>query len=75
MIYFLFGILFAYLVLPLIENVSTIFTQLTELICMKIASKTFKIKKSLEEEPEHNSQVIGFQYTPQEEYYYDEEEE
>lgn len=67
---FLTGVIFISLALPCIEGIVTVFNQGLECICTRIAVKTYELKKTLQEEPEEETRVIGFQVPS-----YDDEEE
>lgn len=61
--YFILGIVFVTIVLPIMDNLITIIATYTEYIGYIIAAKTYKIKKELEinqdqKEDQHN--IIGF---------------
>ena len=59
---FLKGIIFISLFLPLIEGIITLYNQAVEFFCLKIASKSIKIKQELEQEGiQVETQAIGFQ--------------
>lgn len=67
--YFIIGLIFALLGLPLMDGVLNIWNALIEYICTWIAVKIYMLKKDLppEEEQEEPCSAIGFQYTPPEE--------
>ncbi len=61
---FLKGIFLVALVLPLIDGLTSIFNQAVEYICMKIASKTVEIQKTIAEQASQEevcTNVVGFQ--------------
>ncbi len=76
---FIQGILFILIIYPLTTDIMSIFAQLTEHLCMKIAIKTHELKKALGEEAEEiSTQAIGFvapSVVDEEEDYYEGEEE
>ena len=58
---FLKGIILISLLLPVIEGIITLYNQAIEFLCLKIASKSIKIKQRLEQEDiEVKTQAIGF---------------
>lgn len=76
---FLQGILFKNLFIPLLDNILSLSSQLTELLCIKIALKSYNLKKQMVEDNniKENTCAISFHYDPEpeDEYYDDEEEE
>lgn len=61
---FLSGMLFALLGLSLLDDITAILTNLTQLFCYKIAKQTYQIKKQLaitQEDQQEQNNPIGFQ--------------
>lgn len=70
------GIIFITILIPLLENLLNIIAQLTEYFCTKIASKTYNIRKGIQEEEEEPQKTfaIGF-HAPIEAEEYEEEDD
>lgn len=45
LLYFILGIVFIYIFIPIIDNLLTIFSTWTEYISYKLAAKVYKIKQ------------------------------
>ena len=64
LLYFILGVVFIYIFIPIIDNLLTVFSTFTEYLCYKFALKIYEIKKELnitdEEEDEKSSNPIGF---------------
>lgn len=63
LLYFILGIVFIYIFIPIIDNLLTIFSTWTEYISYKLAAKVYKIKQQLNisnEQEEEKSNPIGF---------------
>lgn len=63
LLYFIFGIVFIYIFIPIIDNLLTIFSTWTEYISYKFAAKVYKIKQELniqDDSDEDKSNPIGF---------------
>lgn len=63
LLYFILGIVFIYVIIPIVDNLLTIFSTWTEYISYIYAAKVFKIKQELnieEEEEEQHHNPIGF---------------
>lgn len=73
---FIKGILFIALIIPIIDNVLAIVSQLTKHFCTWIAVKTYDLEKQIAEAEEKPQQTfaMGFQ-APSNDKYYDEDEE
>lgn len=69
---FIKGSLFILLVIPIVENLSAILSQLTKHICTEIAVKTYNLEQSLPEEG-GCAHAIGFEIPSSSDY--DEEED
>lgn len=70
------GIIFISLFLPIVDGIISLYNQLVEFICVKIAAKSYAIKKTIQSEEEQEpveTQVIGFQ-VPNEIYEDDDDE-
>lgn len=74
---FIKGILCIALIIPIIDNVLAIVSQLTKHFCTWIAVKTYDLEKQIakaEEEPQQTF-AIGFQASSNDKYYNEDEEE
>lgn len=73
---FIKGSLFILLAIPLIEGLVNLFQTLIEFLSVRIAAKTYKIQKTLQEEEnqEEHTYAIGFRMPDNEEYDDDDEE-
>lgn len=71
---FIQGILFISVLLPIIEGILSLFNQMIKHFCTYIATKTYNLEKSIEEEKETSNNLIGFQPPPIIEDYEDEYE-
>lgn len=63
LLYFILGIVFIYIFIPVIDNLLTIFSTWAEYISYKFAAKVYKIKQQLnitEDQEEEKSNPIGF---------------
>ena len=60
MLYFILGIFFILLVIPLVENFVTIIASKTELITYKIAKQICDLKKQMDEQEEQEQHQVGF---------------
>ena len=64
LLYFILGIVFIYIFIPIVDNLLTVFSTFTEYLCYKFALKIYKIKKELnitdDEEEEKTINPIGF---------------
>lgn len=76
LLYFILGILFISLGLPIIQNLLSIFTSFTEYIVYLFAFKVFMIKQAIsetnQEEQSQDTKAIGFKYRDDEEQEWDE---
>ena len=56
------GIIFISLFLPIVDGIVSLYNQIVEFLCLKIAAKSYAIKKSIEDEEQEqiDSQAIGF---------------
>ena len=63
------GIIFISLFLPFVDGIVSLYNQLIEFLCLKIAAKSYAIKKAIEEEDQEQSdvQAIGFHVSNAEE--------
>ena len=65
---FFLGIIFISLFMPILDGIISLFNQFVEFLCLKIAQKTYAIKKMLEaENQEVCTQSIGFHVLNEEE--------
>lgn len=64
LLYFILGIVFIYIFIPIIDNLLAILSTLTEYINYKIAVKVYELKKKynieVDDDEEENSNPIGF---------------
>lgn len=63
LLYFILGIVFIYVFIPIVDNLLTIFSTWTEYISYIYAAKVYKIKQELnmqQEEEEESHNPIGF---------------
>ena len=44
------GIIFISLFLPIVDGIVSLYNQIVEFLCLKIAAKSYAIKKSIEDE-------------------------
>lgn len=77
--YFVLGVIFCMLIMPILESLSSIIQQYTEYVCTSIATDTVKLQveikdAQLELEPQ-STYAVGFQIPSQTEEEYDDEEE
>ena len=75
---FVKGSLFILLIIPLIEGLVNLFQTLIEFLSVRIAAKTYKIQKTLQEEEnqeQESTYAIGFRMPDSEDYYDDDDEE
>lgn len=72
--YFLLGLLFSYLCLPIIQNITSLIDTQTEYFIYKISAKTEKIKEDMAQPIEEQQTPIGFCLSPIEEYEQQKEE-
>ena len=66
LLYFILGIVFIYIFIPIVDNLLTIFSTWAEYISYKFAAKVYKIKQQLNvsnEQEEEESNPIGFATT------------
>ena len=62
LLYFISGIIFISLIIPLIENIVSILSTITEYVTYIYAAKIFKIKQQLNlDQEEQHKNPIGFQ--------------
>ena len=56
------GIIFISLFLPILDGIVSLFNQFIEFLCLKIAAKSYAIKKMIESEDQeqNETQAIGF---------------
>ena len=75
---FILGILFSYLGIPIMQCISSIISNKTQLINYKIAKQVYDIKKEMdlqqEEQPSISTQAIGFNVEDPQQYIEQEEE-
>lgn len=71
---FIKGVVLVILIEPVLDCMVKIIGQSTEYLCTKIAVKTYGLQKELQEEPQAETNIIGF-HVPNSEEYYEEEEE
>jgi hypothetical protein len=74
---FLFGVVFTIILLPLMNAIADLLSSMIVSLTMKVNIGVMRSQKIIdelqEEEPEHQTNLIGFQsYTPE---YYDEDDE
>lgn len=68
MVYFIFGIFFITLIMPLVDGMISLYNQYMEYRCTKIAAKTYTIKKEIsDDDNEQQVAAIGFQIPSEEE--------
>lgn len=67
LLYFILGIVFIYIFIPIIDNLLGIFATWSEYMSFKFAAKCIKLKKEygieVEKEEDQQSNPIGFIYT------------
>lgn len=61
LLYFILGIVLVTIILPLIENIMSVFAAWTEYLVYKFAYKIYNLKKEMGEEEEEEKRPMGFQ--------------